>query len=345
MTDSRTRTTRHQPVSTRMAPSPATGMPDVADFASSASPLSADPVWQEALDWLLRVQAHPNDAGVQVQLNTWLAQAPAHQQAYRKAERVWQLSAQLDFQALSPAPSTKPRRFPQRALFACAASLLLAVLLYALPPQADHHTARGEHAQWLLEDGSTVMLGSDSAITLSFTEDQRHVRLLKGQAFFQVRRDSQRPFLVEAERLQVKVTGTAFAVDVAEQTVGVAVRSGSVQVSQAGRNDATALGAGDQLLLDRLQGEWQRQRLPSGQIAAWRDWQFLVHDRPLAEVVEALRDYVPGVVLLTDTDLGAQRLTASLDLQRPRQALEAAVRSVGGTLHGWSPYLLVITAR
>lgn len=317
----------------------------MADFPSSATPLSADLAWQEALDWLLHMQAHPSDADVQVQLSAWLEQDPAHRRAYRKAERVWQLSAQLDFQPTSQVRPTTPQRFPPRALLACAASLLLTALLYALPPQADHRTARGEHVQLLLEDGSKVMLGSDSAITLDFTAQQRHVRVLQGQAFFQVRRDAQRPFLVEAERLQVNVTGTAFAVDFAEQTVGVAVHSGSVQVSQADQHDAIALGAGEEMLLGRLQGEWLHQQLPPGQVAAWRNWKLLVRDRPLAEVVEALRDYVPGVVLLTDTHLGEQRLTASLDLQRPRQALEAAVHSVGGTLHSWSPYLQVITAR
>jgi ferric-dicitrate binding protein FerR (iron transport regulator) len=51
-----------------------------------------DPVWQAALDWVLCAQRQPLDAATAASLSTWLAQDPAHGQAYEKASRVWLLT-------------------------------------------------------------------------------------------------------------------------------------------------------------------------------------------------------------------------------------------------------------
>lgn len=51
-----------------------------------------DPVWQAALDWVLRAQHRPLDAPAASSLAAWLAQDRAHRQAYDKAARVWLLT-------------------------------------------------------------------------------------------------------------------------------------------------------------------------------------------------------------------------------------------------------------
>ena len=68
----------------------------------------------------------------------------------------------------------------------------------------------------------------------------------------------------------------------------------------------------------------------------------LVNDRPLSEVVEALQDYYPGVLLLTDPALGERRITASLNLRSPVSALQLAIAPLGGHLRQWGPYLTLI---
>lgn len=51
-----------------------------------------DPVWQTALDWVLRAHGHPLDPEATAALNAWLAQNPAHCAAYDEAARVWLLT-------------------------------------------------------------------------------------------------------------------------------------------------------------------------------------------------------------------------------------------------------------
>lgn len=51
-----------------------------------------DPVWQAALDWVLRAHKQPLDANSASALAAWLAQDPAHRKAYEEASRVWLLT-------------------------------------------------------------------------------------------------------------------------------------------------------------------------------------------------------------------------------------------------------------
>ncbi|MCY1276098.1 Protein FecR [compost metagenome] len=313
--------------------------------------LRGDPVWEQALDWLLRIQAQPHDRALHQALANWLAERDEHEQAWRKAEKVWHLSGQLPAPTpanLTPATPTRPRRRWRRAL--ASAAVAACVTLLTLPDwtgiAADHASPRGEHRTITLEDGSRIELDSGSAVDVRFSAGRREVTLLRGQAFFQVNRDPARPFDVRAGDVQVTVTGTAFDISLAPRQVAVAVQSGSVQVEDLRQSgQPAALSPGERIRFARDAVAAVRDRLPPDQIAAWRDWRLLVNDRPLAEVVDELRRYQLGLILLDDPRLAERRLTAALDLRAPRKALQVALDPLGGKLDSWGPFLLVISAR
>lgn len=305
---------------------------------------SRDPSWEAALDWWLRLQDQPGDEALQRQVRHWLDADPAHQAAFERARRVWLLGGELKFSPVTAAP--RRRRARVRAGLACAASLLLAVFmlpwLFATP---DWQSATGEHREVRLEDGSWVTLASDSAIDVRFDAGTRRVLLRKGRAFFDVKPDPARPFVVEASPLRVRVAGTRFDVALYDSQATVEVASGSVSVSGERVDGDAALRAGQRLSLRHGAHEWRQEAVPPEQVAAWRDWQLLLHDRPLREAVEQLRPYLPGVVLMPDAALADRRLTARLDLQAPGQALLAVVEAAGGRLRAPAPYLRVLTGR
>lgn len=70
----------------------------------------------------------------------------------------------------------------------------------------------GEMPVVTLEDGSVVQLNAASAIAVEFTEKRRVIRLLRGEAFFQVAHGADRPFTVMAGTTSVTALGTAFDV-------------------------------------------------------------------------------------------------------------------------------------
>src|SRR3546814_15164189 len=94
-----------------------------------------------------------------------------------------------------------------------------------------------------LADGSTVQLGPKSVIAVDYSSGSRAIRLLSGQAMFEVTHDPARPFRVVARDVTTTVLGTGFEVRMIGETTGVAVRHGRVRVEDHGR--ARELGGGE----------------------------------------------------------------------------------------------------
>lgn len=315
----------------------------------------------EALDWLLRLQQAPENAALQAAFEQWCDADEANAKAFRKAERVWRLTGQVapttreqwPTPEITPVPtpvvsleSRRPRRTARWLGAAMAACLIIALTpsLY-LRWQSDYHTGPGETRDVTLADGSVVQLDSDSAIAVDYSGPRRAVRLLVGQAFFQVTPDKSRPFQVQAKALQVTVTGTAFNVQLRPDQVAVAVQHGSVKVDdwQAGRALVAQLLPGQEL--DYRNGQASQTTFPVTQAAAWRQGQVIANDTPISEVLEQIRRYTPGIVVLRDAELGRQRVTGVYDIRHPETALRAVVKPHGGQVDAYSPWLLVLRSR
>lgn len=314
-----------------------------------------------ALDWLLRVQQSPEDAALRSELAAWLARDTRHVEAYRKAERVWRLTSMARSAACADTLETAPtitalpvmaaarplrprrRRWPALVAGSLAACLLL---LYVAPNaylsyESDYRTGLGERRNIELEDGSRVHLDSQSAIAIEFDGNRREVRLLSGQAFFEVAPDKARPFTVDAAKLEITVTGTAFNVAIRPSQLAVAVQHGSVRVTEGSDTLADALQAGERLRW-RAGDKMIRDRLPVSQIAAWQQDKLVVRDARIADVLEELRPHLPGTLILRDEALGEKRITGVYDLDNPDAALRAVVQPYQGRVSTWTGWLRIV---
>ena len=331
--------------------------------AMSGSDSEHDPILEEAMDWLLRLEAAPHDRAVQEELAAWRGRSSAHDQAYRRVARTWRLAGDLpsDYadheEAAGPLHHSQPagggmakKRFRRpvavagvaTALAACLVLLLLnPSLLFQL--QADHATGVAETRSVMLDDGSRLQLAAESAVAIDFNGAQRRVTLIAGQAFFDVVHEPDRPFTVEAEGLAVTVTGTAFAVALNRDRVSVTVAAGMVEVVSADDGDAAyRLVPGDRLTKISASGGVSRARVALADIAAWRDGQMISEARSLADVIEEIGRYHRGAILLEDAALGERRITGVFNLQTPIAALEAAAGTQGAEVVQYTPYLLVV---
>ena len=81
------------------------------------------------------------------------------------------------------------------------------------------------------------------------------------------------------------------------------------------------------------------------EIAAWRAGRLIVRGETLAEVVETLDRYHPGVIVIADARLGQARITGNFDLRHPAEALDAAVRTRKGAVTRVTPYVAVVRGR
>ncbi len=319
----------------------------------NSAPGKSQPLRAEVVEWLMRLDAAPQDATLRAQFEAWLAESDRHRAAYAIVEPVWRLSSDI---APAAAPDTvvsiadvrRPRRPWRRAVGVTMGAIAAGVALVFLPAiqlhlRADHLTGVAEQRDVTLDDGSRVALDAGSAIAVRYVASRREVELLSGQAFFEVTPNRERPFVVTADGVTVTVTGTAFSVATAASGVTVAVQAGSVDVAE-GAGVASGLSRGDRLQISRG-GKIARGQVAAEDVASWRDRRLVVYDMPVREVVEQLGRYRHGAIVFRDAAIADRLVTGMIDLRRPNEALQALVDLQQGSMIEITPYLSVISSR
>ncbi len=327
----------------------------------------------EAADWLVLLAEDPDDAALRARFEAWRTAAPLHDEIWARTARAYDRigqappahRAQWDAYAAGHPPHSLPgraagatilpfkrrNRRPQLVTGVIAAAIAACLILLVGPSlllrfRADRVTGTGETASLALPDGSTVQMGPESALGIDYGDGQRRVRLLKGEAFFDVVHDAAHPFHVVADMATITDLGTAFEVRRVNDGVDVAVQSGQIRV------DDTA--AAPPVSTDLLAGDWvqfregalaERGVLRPDEVASWTGGQLVLHERPVAEVIAALRPYYRGMILVRDDAFAERRVSGLYDLRDPTTTLRDLAASHGATVRQISPWVLVVTAQ
>ncbi|WP_165855769.1 FecR family protein [Marinobacter sp. JSM 1782161] len=334
---------------------------------------------REATDWMIRLQEEPGNDDLRQAFDTWLQRSPEHADAWAATRhtallieaaapaepRSWQAaldemrgqttSHQQDAAfAANDAPPTgaEPRaaqRRPRRlrvaglAIAACLLALVVGPHAY-LHMRADYTTDTAETRDIQLSDDSVVTLAPESAISVHYSDGERHIDLLRGEAFFEVTPVPTRPFRVSSHNTEVTVLGTGFNVLRRDLGTAVSVEHGRVRVDPALRADATEVLTTGQTVTVRDAQSVERGMLPTGQIAAWRRHQLIAQDQPLGDVVDRLRRYFPGRIVVTDDALAGQPVTGVYNLKNPVGALRGIARAQQAVVREITPWLLLVSA-
>jgi transmembrane sensor len=246
---------------------------------------------------------------------TWLRTHSCNAKAYAELSATWQelvksgpLVRAVYFGQVMNAASAPPAPRRRWAVAAVAAGIGAMALglgwnLYKQKEETRFQTAVGEQAAVALPDGSSFDLNTNSRIWVDYTQRRRVIRLERGEAFFKVAHDTQRPFWVRAGDYWVRAVGTAFNVYLTPTGVEVTVSEGTVNVVNATANEsppsdgaigaaAAAVTAGEQAdvhgnaeVIHELNSALLSRRL------AWRKSSLYFQDQPLGEVVNELMRY------------------------------------------------------
>jgi len=205
------------------------------------------PIEEEAARWVLRHDEGALTAEDRAQFEAWKQASPLHADAFARLSNHWN---ELDaLAALSDTPRETP--FYKRPAVWGSVGMAAAVAFAALAgagqffapantpvqiaqtPGLDLYTTRvGDQEKITLSDGSVVTLNTASRIETRMNGQERSVRLLEGEAYFQVAHDPSRPFRVYAGDGMTVAVGTAFSVRLKKNTVEVVVSEGKVAYSR-----------------------------------------------------------------------------------------------------------------
>ncbi|WP_134090197.1 FecR family protein [Olivibacter sp. XZL3] len=164
-------------------------------------------------------------------------------------------------------------------------------------------TGPGEQRSCKLPDGSTVTLNANSALDVrkEYGREQRTV-FLQGEAFFDVKPQTQSPFFVRTDDLLVQVLGTSFNVKAYNhrQKVEVAVSTGKVQISDKAKGQTFLLRKDEGYSYDLPSKQFTK--LVGNSNAAWREGTVALEQVSFSELALAFRD-VYGVSLQSNDSI------------------------------------------
>ena len=147
---------------------------------------------------------------------------------------------------------------------------------------------KGGEYQLVLSDGTQVYLNSMTRIRypVRFTGDTRDVEL-EGEAYFEVARDEEKPFVVRTACYDVTVLGTRFNVTAYRDEVftSTTLVQGAVAVSGKGITGSKRLHADERLVLDKATGGVKVEKVDVSYYTAWKDGKFRFRDVRLEEIM------------------------------------------------------------
>ncbi len=343
-----------------------TDEPKIAKFPNIAA------IEAEAAAWVARFDGGDVSAEEYAKFQSWLNQSAVHRHAVGEYGRLLaefsnmkQLAAALEAGRKASAQDRRPvaTLMSRRWLAYAAGGSLAAVLAAAIvfrglqePPPIvqSYETAIGAQKNAVLPDGSTVVLNTNTRIDVKIFRKRREVRLVRGEAYFEVVHDEKRPFTVVAGRGQVRDIGTAFEVQLLNSSVSVSVATGSVEISALlpeGDTSGTVpqrlaiVNAGQNALFDRKIERLERlSDADMNRRLAWRQGVLIYAGEPLATVVTDISRYSTLTIEL-DPKLRDRRVGGSFKISQIRDVFSALESNFGIRAEWISDRQVRITSR
>ncbi len=305
----------------------------------SAIPLSESPA-AAAARWFALRRRKP-DCIEEKQFADWLEADPAHRWAYDEVARSWDVAAvaaadptvaKMRTDALMVRPARERRDYSRLWGALATASLVLIAFTGVSMTQPDwlgragdaapnhdrivFRTSVGERATATLEDGSTVVLNTNSILEINYSKMRRDVRLIAGQALFKVAHDSERPFVVAAANHEVVAVGTEFEVRLDGEKVRVALLQGRVRVEPVAprrgtvaRESVTVMAPGQQLVASATGIVVNRADVE--ELVSWKSGRVRFDNMRLADAVAEMNRYSRTRILIDDSAAADIRITGA----------------------------------
>jgi transmembrane sensor len=292
-----------------------------------------------AARWVARMDAGVWTEDDEAALRRWLAADPRRHGTLLRTHATW-LAADRALEKDRPAedavapPSPGWRRRGAVAGLAAAGVAALVGSLSRLRPSGatNYATEVGEIRRVPLADGSVMTMNSGSELAVRMHGKARSVALAQGEAWFDVAKDAERPFVVAARKVKAQAIGTAFSVRMRDDAVEILVNEGVVE---AWSDDAAfrriRLEAGQRALVGddaaiKLEPE---QASSVDRALAWRSGMIDLDGKTLQQAADEFNRYNDRKIIVADPVIGAAQIDGVFRINDP-EGFAIAVRNILG---------------
>jgi transmembrane sensor len=238
---------------------------------------------------------------------------------------------------IADTPKQMSARKPPSLLYRLAAAVLLVIASIFIIREMVREREIIHEAQdrWLtvrLHDGTNVTLREHSVLrhTSEFNDADRVVEL-RGDAYFDVLPNPEKPFTVLSGETSVKVLGTSFMVFAVpgSKTTQVEVEEGLVQFGpRSDEASSVKLGAGQKGTLDKRTQRITTRTISTENILAWKERRLVFRQASLDEVVEVIESYFNIEIKVLNEKLLTCRFTSSFEDPQVGEVMEALSASL-----------------
>ena len=293
----------------------------------------------QAASWHTRISGGLTDAQRR-RFETWIAY-PGNAREYHAQRAVLDVAMELNGRpragvvasiAEPPLPRLAALRGWPLGVLAVALLLVLTIGWSTLRTEGylprTYRTATGQIRNVVLPDGSVVGLNTQTELEWIGSPRDRRVRLIRGEAYFQVVHDPSRPFRILLAHSEVRVLGTRFDVyQMANGDVRVSVLSGTVAVEGlengvgAPPSWRRSLTSGQQIEYSPVGLVADVHSVVAPKVIRWRQGMLETQGEPLRDFVSDLSRYTTERIVIADPRAADQRVGGAF-----------SIRDINGTL-------------
>ena len=309
-----------------------------------------EPTDEQLARWL----EQPDQEDLQ-ELNAWLNKTPENRQKWASYQLLWENAARLASKTPSPDKERiwsgieaeigekKTYIIPGFFRYAAAAAVILMISVpvwLLISSKQEHYIAGDGPMEIWLSDSSLVVLkeGAELKVSKTYLEEKRTV-FLEGDAFFEVKRNEQKPFLIQTESHFVNVLGTSFLVQSAKpDEATVSVFSGKVEFGiPSGQSSILTKDMGLTISGDRF-----LEKGKSANDLAWWTGELKYDNAPLSQFVDDMQYNFGIEVKVSASSLLGCGLTAKFEGLTPDEMVQAVAMTFGSELQQSSQSTVVM---
>jgi len=181
-----------------------------------------------------------------------------------------------------------------------------------------------------LADGSEVTINQNSTLIHSnkFNKKERKVTL-EGEAFFDIARNEEKPFIIETDEITVKVLGTSFYVNARNENpeIKVMVSSGRVEVTTE-NNEHIVLATGETGTFNKKSQALLKNETRDNNYLSWKTKRLVFENTPLFEVAKVISHTYNVDIRIENPEIEQCRLTAHFENQSLQQVLDVIAETL-----------------
>lgn len=237
----------------------------------------------------------------------WLQKSDLHKKAFNEANAIYSIfknipKEQSELLSKQAHKSIRKMKFIDRTIkpfigFAAVLACLFIGYKFFIPNYTqNYHTLFNTIKNDLLPDGTKISVDTNTKLSVSYFNNRRKVILENGQAFFEVAKDENKPFIIDSGKTKIEVVGTKFEVKNLDNITTVNVKEGAVKVSFNTNpilvnKDISILKQGDKVIINDIGILQYIGKTPLEEIAPWKQDEIIFSKTTLKEAFKTFSRY------------------------------------------------------